>query len=83
MNPMNIMLLIVSVASFAIGQVATGAIVLALVSFNVIMGTSQERKAQASVDALAQLQVPKARVRRGGSLRQLVDRYRVEATWLL
>ncbi len=63
-NPMNIMLLIVSIASFAIGQVATGTIVLALVSFNVIMGTNQERKAMASVEALAQLQVPKARVRR-------------------
>ncbi len=70
-NPMNIMLLIVSVASFAIGQVATGAIVLALVSFNVIMGTSQERKAMASVEALAQLQVPKARVRRSGSVEEV------------
>ncbi len=68
-NPMNIMLLIVSIASFAIGQVATGIIVLALVSFNVIMGTNQERKAMASVEALAQLQVPVARVRRSGSRR--------------
>ena len=70
-NPMNIMLLIVSVASFAIGQVPTGVIVLALVSFNVIMGTSQERKAMASVEALAQLQVPMARVRRSGSVEQV------------
>ena len=72
-NPMNIMLLIVSIASFAIGQVATGAIVLALVSFNVIMGTNQERKAMASVEALAQLQVPEGPgapvgQRRGGRL---------------
>src|SRR3954463_14238177 len=70
-NPMNIMLLIVSIASLVIGQVATGVIVLALVSFNVIMGTSQERKALASVEALAQLQVPKARVRRSGSVEEL------------
>ena len=63
-NPMNIMLLIVSIASFTIGQIATGTIVLALVTFNVIMGTNQERKAMASVEALAQLQVPTARVRR-------------------
>src|SRR4051794_19386757 len=70
-NPMNIMLLIVSIASFAIGQVATGSIVLALVSFNVIMGTNQERKAMASVEALAQLQVPKARVRRSGAVEEL------------
>ena len=70
-NPMNIMLLIVSIASFAIGQVATGVIVLALVSFNVVMGTNQERKAMASVEALAQLQVPVARVRRSGSVEQV------------
>jgi P-type Ca2+ transporter type 2C len=70
-NPMNIMLLIVSVASLAIGQIATGAIVLALVSFNVIMGTNQERKAMASVEALAELQVPKARVRRSGEVEEV------------
>src|SRR5205085_11690593 len=70
-NPMNIMLLIVSIASFAIGQVATGVIVLALVSFNVIMGTNQERKALASVEALAQPQVPKARVRRSGGVEEV------------
>jgi Ca2+-transporting ATPase len=70
-NPMNIMLLIVSIASLAIGQVATGVIVLALVSFNVIMGTNQERKALASVEALAQLQVPKARVRRSGTIEEV------------
>ncbi len=70
-NPMNIMLLIVGVASLAIGQVATGLIVLALVSFNVTMGTNQERKAMASVEALAQLQVPHARVRRSGSVEQV------------
>jgi Ca2+-transporting ATPase len=67
-NPMNIMLLIVAVASIAIGQLATGIIVGALVTFNVVMGTNQERKALASVDALAQLQVPMARVRRDGTV---------------
>src|SRR5437764_6612995 len=65
-NPMNIMLLIVCVASFAIAQVATGVVVLGLVTFNVVMGTAQELKARASVEALAQLQVPHARVRRSG-----------------
>ncbi len=70
-NPMNVMLIVVAVVSYAIGQVLTGVIVTLLVAFNVVMGTSQERKAQASVDALAQLQVPLARVRRGGSVEQL------------
>ncbi len=70
-NPMNIMLLIVSIASFAIGQFATGAVVGALVAFNVIMGTNQEKKASASVEALAQLQVPTARVRRSDRVEEI------------
>jgi len=70
-NPMNIMLLIVSIASFVIGQVATGAVVGGLVLLNVIMGTNQERKAMASVEALAELQVPTARVRRSDRVEEV------------
>jgi P-type Ca2+ transporter type 2C len=70
-NPMNIMLLIVSAASFAIVQIATALVVLGLVVFNVVMGTSQELKARASVEALAQLQVPRARVRRAGAVEEI------------
>jgi P-type Ca2+ transporter type 2C len=70
-NPMNIMLLIVCVASFAIAQVATGVVILGLVTFNVVMGSSQELKARASVEALAQLQVPRARVRRSGQVAEV------------
>ncbi len=70
-NPMNIMLLIVGVASFAISQIATGFVVTALVTFNVLMATNQELKARASVDALAQLQVPRARARRSGHVEEI------------
>ncbi len=70
-NPMNIMLLIVAVASFVVGQVPTGIFVVGLVAFNVVMGSSQELKARASVEALAQLQVPHARVRRDGAVEQV------------
>ncbi len=70
-NPMNIMLLVVAVASLAIGQIATGIVVGVLVLFNVVMGTNQERKAMASVEALAELQVPKARVRRAGRVEEV------------
>jgi Ca2+-transporting ATPase len=70
-NPMNIMLIIVAVASFSIGQVPTGIVVAALVTFNVVMGTNQQLKAAASVDALASLQVPHARVRRGGEVAEV------------
>jgi Ca2+-transporting ATPase len=65
-NPMNIMLAIVAVASLAIGQAATGIFVGLLVTFNVVMGSRQELTARASVQALAGLQVPHARVRRDG-----------------
>ena len=70
-NPMNIMLLIVVAASFAIVQIATAVVVLGLVTFNVVMGTAQELKARASVAALAKLQVPHARVRRSGQVEQI------------
>ena len=46
----------------------------ALVTFNVIMATNQELKARASVEALAQLQVPLARVRRSGRVEQIESR---------
>ena len=69
-NPMNIMLLIVCGASFAIAQWATAVVVLGLVLFNVVMGTNQELKARASVEALAELQVPRARVRRAGQVEE-------------
>ncbi|MBW8765447.1 MAG: cation-transporting P-type ATPase [Geodermatophilales bacterium] len=67
-NPMNIMLLIVGAASLAIGEVPTSLVVLGLVTFNVVMGSNQELKARASVDALAQLQVPRARAWRSGQV---------------
>ena len=70
-NPMNIMLILVALASLAIEQIATGIVVAALVTFNVVMGTNQEMKARASVDALAKLQVPHARVRRGSQVAQV------------
>jgi Ca2+-transporting ATPase len=70
-NPMNIMLMIVAIVSYAIEQVLTGVIVTALVAFNVLMGTNQEKKARASVDALSQLQVAQARVRRDDRVQEI------------
>ena len=70
-NPMNIMLIFVAVAALVIGQVGTGVLVGLLVLLNVVMGANQEMKARASVDALQELQVPSARVRRGGSIEEI------------
>ncbi len=70
-DSMNLMLVAVTFVSLAIGQAATAAIVAFLVVFNVVLGTRQELKARASVDALAKMQTPQAKVVRDGSLSQI------------
>lgn len=67
-DPMNIMLMAVAVVSIVIDQVSTGIVVASLVLLNTVLGTSQELKARASVDALSKMQVPQAKVVRGGTL---------------
>ena len=67
-DPMNIMLIAVTIVSVVIGQVSTGIIVALLILLNVVLGSRQELKARASIDALASMQVPQARVVRDGSV---------------
>ena len=67
-DPMNVMLTLVAVLSIAIDQMETAVLVGGLVLLNVVMGSRQELKARESVAALDSLQVPSARVVRGGSL---------------
>lgn len=68
---MNLMLIVVAIVSVVIGEVPTAIVVAVLVVLNVVLGTRQERKARASVDALARMQSPQARVIRDGDLTQL------------
>ena len=67
-DPMNIMLIAVTIVSFAIGQVSTGVIVALLILLNVVLGSRQELKARESIDALSNLQVPQAKVVRDGTV---------------
>ncbi len=67
-NSMNIMLIAVTIVSFAIGEVSTGIIVALLILLNVVLGARQELKARASVDALSKLQVPQVKALRDGEL---------------
>ncbi len=67
-DPMNIMLVAVTVVSFVIGEVSTGILVALLIILNLVLGSRQELKARASVDALSNLQVPQAKVLRDGTL---------------
>ncbi|MCB0897459.1 MAG: cation-translocating P-type ATPase [Actinobacteria bacterium] len=66
-EPMNVMLTVVALVSVLIGQEETALLVGFLVLLNVVLGSRQELKAQASVAALASLQVPSARVLRSGT----------------
>lgn len=61
-DPMNVMLVGVSVVSIVIGEFSTAVFVGILVLLNVVLGARQEMKAREAVDALAKLQVPNARV---------------------
>lgn len=70
-DPMNVMLVAVAIISLFINQVSVGILVGALVVLNVILGTRQELKAKASVDALAKMQIPQAKVIRDGTLVQV------------
>ncbi|MFC9766345.1 cation-translocating P-type ATPase [Rhodococcus jostii] len=70
-DPMNLMLVAVAVVSIAIGEIPTAIVVAVLVGLNIVLGTRQEVKARASVDALAKMQTPQARVIRDGTLTQL------------
>ncbi len=70
-DPMNIMLTVVMAISLVIAQVETALLVGFLVVLNVVLGSRQELKARASVEALESLQIPSARVRRGGQLREI------------
>ncbi len=65
---MNIMLVAVVVVSLLIGELSTGVIVALLILLNLALGTRQELAARASVDALAKMQVPQARVVRDGDV---------------
>ena len=67
-DPMNIMLIAVIVVSCFISQFSTAVLVLFLVLLNVVLGSRQELKARASVDALSKMQVPQAKVLRDGEI---------------
>jgi P-type Ca2+ transporter type 2C len=59
-DPMNVMLAAVTAVSFVIGEVPTAIIVAALILLNVVLGSRQELKARASVDALSRSRSPRA-----------------------
>jgi P-type Ca2+ transporter type 2C len=64
---MQIILLVAAAVSLIVtGDVATAVVLTGLTVFNAVIGLRQEAKAEASVQALAQMMKTVARVRRGG-----------------
>ena len=71
-DPMQIVLLVAGIVSlFLPGQFATGVVLIVLTLLNAFLGLSQEGKAEASVAALQKMMIVKAKVRRGGEVRQV------------
>jgi P-type Ca2+ transporter type 2C len=70
-EPMNLMLVAVTAVSLIIGEVSTAIFVALLVLLNLVLGSRQELKARASVDALSKMQVPHSRVRRDGAVAEV------------
>lgn len=68
-EPLTLVLLVVAVVTLAVlRQVPEGSAIAAIVVLNVAIGVSQQRRAQAAVDALEDLTAPSARVHRSGRL---------------
>ncbi len=70
-DPMQILLLVATVASLFIQQWGTALLLVALTLLNAFMGLSQEGKAEASVAALQKMMIVKSKVRRGGQVVEL------------
>lgn len=65
-NLMIIVLLAAAIVSAALGELADAVIIFAVILLNAAMGTVQEARAEAALDALKKMAAPLARVVRGG-----------------
>lgn len=73
-SPLIYILVAASIAVFAMGEVADGAIILAVLAFNAVVGTIQEGKAQNTLRVLRQFTETNATVTRDGAEHIVPDR---------
>ncbi|GAA2212114.1 cation-transporting P-type ATPase [Nonomuraea monospora] len=71
-DPLSVLLLIAGLVTLAVlREVPEGAAILAILLVNVVIGVTQEVKAEQAVRALRTLTAPMAKVRRGGTVRRI------------
>jgi len=68
------LLIIAAIASFAIGDIIDGSVILLAVLLNTIIGFIQEYRSQKAVESLKSLMVKKAVVKRNGKTREITAR---------
>lgn len=65
-NPLIFILLFASIVKFTVASVVDGSVILAIIFVMVIVAFFQEAKAEKAMEALKNLQLPKAKVKRAG-----------------
>ncbi|MFV0352046.1 MAG: cation-translocating P-type ATPase [Oscillospiraceae bacterium] len=68
-----IILIIAAIVSIALGEALDGAIILAIVVLNTILGVYQENKASNALKALKEMASPHAKVLRGGAITEIAS----------
>ncbi|MCM8830680.1 MAG: HAD-IC family P-type ATPase [Candidatus Omnitrophica bacterium] len=68
LNPLVYILTLASLVKFILGAVMDGGVILAVIMIMAIIGFIQEAKAEKAMEALKQLAVPKAKVKRAGKV---------------
>ncbi|MGW3349744.1 cation-translocating P-type ATPase [Nonomuraea rubra] len=71
-DPLSVLLLVAGLVTLAVlREVPEGAAILAILVVNVVIGVTQEVRAEQAVRALRTLTAPMAKVRRGGTVRRI------------
>ena len=70
-NPVVYVLIFASLIALALGEFLDAWAIIAIVILNIVVGFIQEIKAEASIEALASLTAPKAKVLRGGTVSEV------------